>query len=211
MTLDIADQGEVKAVVNKFIARISTTDDFRDWKDARIGKTTPVYDVNENITAYIVELVKDGDYAGYIVVSAKKTNYPILEFSKGKSPLIRMKELGIKAEKIYRVGGLKYFLSSEGKYYDLHKREINFEKFRENLRKAAENIKVKEHIARKSVEAKKQWEYYLSGVAGTTLSASSWYGQHIYDVPAFLWDDRCSPTSAAMVLEYWGEHGVFFA
>lgn len=59
MTLDIADQGEAKAVVSKFIARISTTDDFRDWKDARIGKTTPVYGVNENITAYIVELVKE--------------------------------------------------------------------------------------------------------------------------------------------------------
>jgi len=198
---------EARVVAEKFIKKISITNEFSDWKNARTGRIIPAYDMDENITAYIIELVKDGNYTGYIVVSAKRSNFPILEFSKGKSPLMRAKELGIKAEKIYRIGGLKYFVGSEGKYYDLNKREINFEKFRENLRKAAENVKVKERITKRSVEAEKQWKYYLSGVTGTTLSASSWCGQHIYDVPAFLWDDGCSPTAAAMVLEYWGEHG----
>jgi hypothetical protein len=45
----------------------------------------------------VIVCVRNGgkcDDAGYIVVSAKKTNYPILEFSKGKSPVMRVDELG---------------------------------------------------------------------------------------------------------------------
>ena len=41
-----------------------------------VGKVIVAYDVDGSESAYIFELVKDGKYVGYIVVSAKKTNYP---------------------------------------------------------------------------------------------------------------------------------------
>jgi hypothetical protein len=150
-------QNEAKLVAKKFIARISAIEDFKDWKDAKIGKIVTAYDVDESRTAYILELMKNEGYAGYIVVSAKRTNYPILEFSKGKSPLARMEELGIKAERVYRLGGMMYIVKEKGKYYDLNKREIDFSKLRENVVEALKDEKIK------IIWQKEQWRRKNSG------------------------------------------------
>jgi len=161
------------------------------------------YDIDESKSAYVFELITNEKYAGYIVVSAKKTNYPVLEFSKGTSPLMRASKLGIKAENVYYLGALMYFFKEKEKYYDLMGREIDFENVKEGVRKAMGDEGVREHLSKRATEAKAQWEEYSSG----TITTLAWYGVHIQGVPAFLWDDGCSPTSAAMVLEYWGEHG----
>jgi len=95
---DTASLDEAKNVAKKFIAKISTIKDFKEWKNAKVKKIITCYDVDDSKSAYVFELEKNGKYAGYIVVSAKKTNYPVLEFSKGMSPLVRASELGIKAE-----------------------------------------------------------------------------------------------------------------
>ena len=196
---------EVEKVAKKFFEKISATNDFKEWKTAEIGRIVPAYDVNENITAYIIELVKDGSYAGYVVVSAKKTNYPILEFSKGKSPLMRARELEIKTEKVYYLGALSYlFKEKEGTYRDLMKREFDFEKVKNGVIKAMKSEKVRHQLIKRTLEAREQWKLYeTKGSVGTL----SWYGNHILGVPALAWDDGCTPTAAAMVLEYWGEHG----
>ena len=201
----MVDQSEAKAVVNKFIAKISTTDEFRDWKDAKISRVIVAYDIDESPSAYVFELFKDGKYAGYVVVSAKKTNYPILEFSKGKSPLMRAKKLGIKVEKVYYLGALTYFFKEKGKYYDLNKKEINFNKIKESVKEVMKDEKIIEHLAKRIVEAKEQWKKYNSD----TMTTLGWLYKEKYipNVPALWWDDGCAPTSAAMVLEYWGEHG----
>ena len=202
-TSDAVNQSEAKAVVEKFIARISMVSNFKDWKNAKIGKVIVAYDVDESKSAYIFELVKDGKYVGYIVVSAKKTNYPILEFSKGKSPLMRAKELGIKVEEVYYLSGLTYIFEEKGKYYDLNKKKVDFNKIKESVKEVMKDEKVRKHLANRALEAKKQWEMYSSDA----VTLFSYKEKYIPDVPAFLWDDGCSPTSAAMVLEYWGEHG----
>ncbi|MBO8181632.1 MAG: C39 family peptidase [Archaeoglobus sp.] len=202
-TTNTVSQNEAKSVANKFIARISATDSFKDWKYAKIGKIATAYDVDESRSAYILELVKDGKYAGYIVVSAKKTNYPILEFSKGKSPLARIEELGIKAERVYRLGGMMYIAEERGKYYDLNKREIDFSKLREGVVEALKDEKIRNHLAKRTMEAKKQWEKYSSETLGGTQPGEG----HVFGVPALLWYLGCSPTAAAMVLGYWDQHG----
>ena len=74
-TNDAVSLDEAKSVVEKFAAKISTTNDFREWKDAKIGKAVTCYDVDENKSAYVFELMKNGKYAGYIVVSASKDKY----------------------------------------------------------------------------------------------------------------------------------------
>jgi hypothetical protein len=205
MTSNTVSQKEAKSVAKKFIARISATEDFKDWKNAEIGKIVTAYDVDESRTAYIFELVKDGRYAGYIVVSAKRTNYPILEFSKGKSPLARMEELGIKAERVYYLSALVYFFEEKGKYYDLNKKGVDFNRIKEGVRAAMRDEKVREHLIKRAIEAENQWkvyEVYLDFATPTVLASSN----YIHGVPAFLWDDGCTPTAAAMILEYWGEH-----
>jgi hypothetical protein len=39
-----------------------------------------------NITAYSFDVMKNSEYDGYIITSATKDKYPILEFSKGQLP-----------------------------------------------------------------------------------------------------------------------------
>ena len=55
------------------------------------------------------------------------------------------------------------------------------------------------------MKAKEPWRKYSSD----TMTTLGWPYEEKYipDVPAFWWDDGCAPTSAAMVLEYWEEHG----
>lgn len=42
--------------------------------------------IYEQLTAYSFAVSKDGTYLGYLVVSANSNNYPVREFSEGKSP-----------------------------------------------------------------------------------------------------------------------------
>ncbi len=52
-TSDTVNQSEAKAVVEKFIARISMVSNFKDWRNAKIGKVIIVYDVDGSKSAYI--------------------------------------------------------------------------------------------------------------------------------------------------------------
>ncbi len=60
---------EAKIVAEKFIARLSTFGEFKDWRNVKIGNVVVTYDINDNKSAYIVEVQRNGMYAGYIVVS----------------------------------------------------------------------------------------------------------------------------------------------
>jgi len=204
-TSDAVNLNEARNVAEKFAAKISTTEDFKEWKDAKIGKVVTCYDVDESRSAYVFELVKNEKYVGYIVVSAKKTNYPVLEFSKGTSPLMKASKLGIKAEKVYYLGALMYFFKEKGKCYDLMGREVDFEKVKKGVKGIMKDKKVRKHLAKRAMEAGEQWEKYNE--ITKSVSTLSWYGIHIQGVPALLWYRGCTPTAAAMVLGYWDQNG----
>jgi hypothetical protein len=52
----------------------------------KVKSSTTFYDLNGQKTAYAFDVLDEGRYAGYILISATKDNYPVLEFSKGKIP-----------------------------------------------------------------------------------------------------------------------------
>ncbi|ABE51398.1 sodium/solute symporter [Methanococcoides burtonii DSM 6242] len=56
------------------------------WEGSSVEHETTYYNFNGDITAYTFNVVKNDRYQEYILVSATKDNYPILEFSKGKLP-----------------------------------------------------------------------------------------------------------------------------
>jgi hypothetical protein len=57
-----------------------------EWGNAVIEPDITYYDLEENITAYAFNVMKNSEYDGYIIIPATKDKYPILEFSKGKLP-----------------------------------------------------------------------------------------------------------------------------
>ena len=60
--------------------------DFSLWNEANVALSTTYYNLQDRKTAYAFTVNVNGDYAGYILVSATKGNYPILEVSRGKLP-----------------------------------------------------------------------------------------------------------------------------
>lgn len=60
--------------------------DFAEWSNAKVSLSKTYYDLNDQVTAYAYDVIVNGSYAGYILVSATTDKYPVLEISKGKLP-----------------------------------------------------------------------------------------------------------------------------
>lgn len=60
--------------------------EFSDWNGATVTKNTTYYDMSGVETAYSFNVTVNGQYDGYIMVSATRDNYPVLEYSKGITP-----------------------------------------------------------------------------------------------------------------------------
>lgn len=56
------------------------------WSDATVELATTYYDIKNQKTAYAFNVLNDGQYAGYILISATTDKYPVLELSKGRIP-----------------------------------------------------------------------------------------------------------------------------
>lgn len=109
------------------------------WKEGvMISKVKPLYALDDTISAYLVELSYDKESAGYIVVSASKESYPIIEYGLNcKHFIYKAKDKVIKddkekqnkedrknykdKDKFYYLGGYEYGLGL--KYDDKDKKE----------------------------------------------------------------------------------------
>lgn len=60
--------------------------DYPEWQEATVRLSTVYYDLDGKKSAYAFNVIENGQYAGYILVSATRDNYPILAFSMGRTP-----------------------------------------------------------------------------------------------------------------------------
>ncbi|ACL16954.1 C39 family peptidase [Methanosphaerula palustris] len=78
---------EAKSVAETNVQRIAaSSSEFSDWKSADIRQATTYYDLTGNQSAYSFELTVGGTYAGYLIISATRENFPVLEYSRGETP-----------------------------------------------------------------------------------------------------------------------------
>jgi hypothetical protein len=78
-------EAETIALANvKLVAGIGN--ELKIWKDASVRYSTTYYDLNDQKSAYSFDVLVNGNYAGYILISATPDNYPVLALSKGKIP-----------------------------------------------------------------------------------------------------------------------------
>ncbi|NJD01556.1 MAG: hypothetical protein FIA99_02880 [Ruminiclostridium sp.] len=82
---DEVSESQARQVAELFIKKISAQE-IPEWDNAIPSNVTEYYNLDERLAAYSFVVSKDGLYLGYLLVSASKSNYPVLEFSKGKSP-----------------------------------------------------------------------------------------------------------------------------
>ncbi|AGB02258.1 C39 family peptidase [Methanoregula formicica] len=75
------------SVANYYVEQVSgSMKEYPDWKGATVQKATTYYDLNGKASAYSFDVLVNGQYAGYLMISATRDNYPLLEFSKGRTP-----------------------------------------------------------------------------------------------------------------------------
>ncbi|AKJ39455.1 C39 family peptidase [Methanosarcina barkeri] len=77
---------KVKEIAAFSLVDLSTIPELSEWGNASVEPDITFYDLDGNVTAYAFNVMKDNQYDGYIIASATKDKYPILEFSKGKLP-----------------------------------------------------------------------------------------------------------------------------
>ncbi len=209
-TTDI-DITKAKNIAKYFIREISKLNNFKEWKKAEITMTAIIYNVDKEISAYLYEITVNGKYAGYIIVSAKRDNYPILEFSKGESPLKIAFKHRISVKKLYRINANTYVVEDiNNNFYTMNGKTINFTKLKMYMKKITMEENVKKHLTLRKAEAERLWEVVENSLQlqpTQSYTCYDWQQTLIWGVPAFYWDDGCSPTAAAMVLEYYDESG----
>lgn len=86
-TSNVVSVDKAEEVASYSIKEISgSIQNLSEWKDATVELSTIYYDLDGNRSAYSFNVIENNQQSGYILISAMKDNYPVLEFSKGKIP-----------------------------------------------------------------------------------------------------------------------------
>ena len=211
--------------------------DYPEWQEATVELSTVYYDLDGKKSAYAFDIIENGQYAGYILISATRDNYPILEFSKGRTPNTitelttrsetlaqeRANERGLiagKAKPLY-LGATFYYaeyplIDAKGEVADSVVVDLTVPVI-VDFKKLQVGIPIDEKELLRQQQMKKQeanalWDAIEEKVrVGVTAApknpASSRGSGRISDVPKYEWHRGCSPTAAGMVLGYWDSHG----
>jgi len=171
-----------------------------EWDNtSKIGEVTPMYDLNDNITAYSCQVVTGNENAGYIVVPASSELSPIVEFSySSESPVgilnnatetlnDTLDALNNTSDKVYYTGGFNYFkeVESKGKmqFNSINNEEIDRADIENNFKVTRENAKRNNEVWAdiKKVNKSDIKELFTAG-----SSADNTYGGAITDPNAYL-------------------------
>ena len=208
--------------------------DYSEWQEATVEQSTVYHDLDGEKSAYAFNVIENGQYAGYILVSATRGNYPILEFSTGRTPNA-MTELTTRSETLAQeradergltageakplyLGATFYYaeyplIDDRGKVADRVVVDLTVPVI-VDLGESRVEIPIDEKDLLEEQQMKKQeanalWDVLEEKMVTTSLEgpASSRGLGWISGVPAYLWRCGCTPTAAGMVLMYWDSHG----
>lgn len=226
-TLDVVSVEQAEKVASYTVKEISgSLSDLSEWKNASVKLDITYYDLDGNKAAYAFNIINNNEYDGFIIISATKNKYPILEFSKGKLPnkisnqikrsqstatdFANKNQLKV-GESIPIYEGATFY----GTEYDL-KDSRNMIKKKIIVDDVTLNMTIREAetapttTKQKTVEnneVKEAWSNLENKMVGTTSITAASSSYKISNFPYELWYRGCAPTSASMVLEYWKGRG----
>jgi len=207
---------------------------YSEWQEATVEQSTVYHDLDGEKSAYAFNVIENGQYAGYILVSATRDNYPILEFSEGRTPNAitelttrsetlaqeRADERGLtagEAKPLY-LGATFYYaeyplIDDRGKVADRVVVDLTVPAIVDldapQVEVPIDEKDLLEEQQMKRQEANALWDALEEKMVTTSPEgpASSRGLGWISGVPAYLYRCGCSPTAAGMVLMYWDSHG----
>jgi hypothetical protein len=224
---------EAREIATFYLEELSgTIPEFSEWKDAIAEYDIAFYDMHGDITAYSFDVMKNKEYDGYIIISATKDKFPILEFSKGQLPneipkMVKKSQNEIEnyanknklnvEESIPIYEGPTFYYNQ----YSLQdnkngtKKKVIVDLVTSNIISEENESSFNRTDKVRVIENKKikeAWYDLESRITGKTtnvetVSSKSPTVKMIVNVPFEAWYLGCAPTSATMVLEYWDEHG----
>lgn len=165
-----------------------------NWTDVDIVKTTPLFDLDDSIVAYCVDLYNaETDAYAYVFVNADPKGYPILQYSPdGTSPYYNE-----------TIGRALYL--SAGQYLVEHGEIISVLNTGETVSKATvlEQYEQysKETAQQLDLETNERQDYsayranYIAGIAPLALDTKE---KTLTKVPNWQWRKGCAPTAVAM-------------
>lgn len=81
------DQATAQHIAEMHMQNVAkSSESYKEWSTGTVQPSTVYYDLNDRKAAYLFNVFVDGHYSGYILTSATRDNYPILEFSRGIVP-----------------------------------------------------------------------------------------------------------------------------
>jgi hypothetical protein len=209
---------------------------FSNWTNAAVNYATTYYDLNDEKSAYLFNVVVDNKYSGYVLISATRENFPILAFSHSEIPGSGTdvakktmnvakegsteKDLTPVKEKTVYLGGLSFYdeyqmIDSKGQnkrttFVDIHtNRIVDLSNTSQSIPIPASKTEFEKFQERKQNEIKESWDSMDQGLSTTVTvrSATSYTWNSLNGVPQYFWTQGCSPTAAAMVVGYYSLHG----
>jgi hypothetical protein len=229
---------DAETVASFYVQYIPTfIDNYSEWQEATVEQSTVYHDLDGEKSAYAFDVIENGQYAGYILVSATRDNYPILEFSEGRTPNAitelttrsetlaqeRANERGLtagEAKPLY-LGATFYYaeyplIDDKGEIVDSVVVDLTVPVI-VDLGESRVEIPIDEKDLLEEQQMKRQeanalWDALEDKMRATDTAtpespASSRESGYIYDVPNYPWQCGCSPTAAGMVLGYWDIYG----
>lgn len=183
-----------------------------DWNAVSIINNRPLYDFNNKLIAYSVDLKnKINDEKAYVIVSVNEEDEPIIEFAIGHfSPYDKVDE---NSQTCIYDGVLSYYSkqiqASTTKYYDINK---NYELGDLAAQDLISSSKNKRYTSLNPIKSKETRNKLMStnninnadvsntkAIINNLATAST---SKILSVPRYQWYKGCAPTSAAMVIKY---------
>ena len=229
---------DAETVASFYVQYVPTfIDNYSEWQEATVEQSTVYHDLDGEKSAYAFNVIENGQYAGYILVSATRDNYPILEFSTGRTPNAitelttrsetlaqeRADEKGLtvgEAKPLY-LGATFYYaeyplIDARGEVVDSVVVDltvpaiVDFGESQVEMPIDEKNLLEQQQM--KKQEANALWDALEKKVrvmetAALENPASSRGLGWISGVPNYPWYHGCSPTAAGMVLGYWDSHG----
>lgn len=200
-----------------------------EWKESTIGELVEHYDLDGSLSAYVFSVFKEGEDVGYIVVSSKPMDNPVVEFSEGGA---RYKTGAVHCEAIAEEEGL---IINKTKPLYLGPLSYYYEVFEDESYRPTGSRRIIEMGSNRIVTLNEQGQscsvsvptsetnanQTLSSNAAPTLAPSQVasmspmsYG-YVSGVPSNCdrnWTSGgcylgCGPCAGGAVTEYWADHG----